>query len=108
MQRDSDSDANPSGAQEDDQMLKPKDGKKPKKKKSKPPVIVPANGGDGGRVSVVVPPAGVKKNQVFKNVFKSSNVEKGWCPMFHFWLGTDYPWLQRPFFIEPGLLLGTS
>jgi hypothetical protein len=69
MQRDSDSDANPSGTQEEDQMLKPAEGKKPKKKKSsKTPVIVPANGGDVGRVSVVAPPpAQNKKNQVLQN-----------------------------------------
>ena len=66
MQRDSDSDANPSNAQEDDQMLKPKE-KKPKKKKSKTPVIVPASAGENagnGRVSVVSGPAQQKKNLV--------------------------------------------
>ncbi len=71
MQRDSDSDANPSGVQEEDQMLKSGEGKKPKKKKSKPPVIVPANGGDGGRVSVVTPPGQVKKNQVSSKTCQS-------------------------------------
>ncbi len=64
MPRDSDSDANPSNAQEEDQMLNPKD-KKPRKKKSKTPVIVPAGENAGnGRVSVVSGPLHQKKNPV--------------------------------------------
>ena len=70
MTRDSDSELNPLGADQDNggggggneqqPMLK---SKKPKKKKSKTPVIVPASGQESGpgRVSVVAPPSQAKK-----------------------------------------------